>query len=321
MPHGRHVAHPLHPLQKGRGRLDNTARMHIIEFMRELKQPADKSPALPVFFVWLAACAWFGAQSGCSAAGTQITPEPRDGMSAAAAEPEAPAPEAVEAGPAPIVESELNWPDIHSLDGLKEGATLPTGWGLKSEIPNDAFHSWSFKSPADWPDSEREALLRVTQQLDTETSWTITFDETTLPSTDVQVALDEHPASADCVNGTGTCWFGQTGCLQNEAQLEGYRVCSRWYMHLSMANIRARALRKNEPVETSLQVIFRHELGHSLGFAHGDGVMSTMLTTEHLRQQVSVEYTPCQKSRLSAYTRFIGVDAQVTMVTPAACER
>lgn len=260
-----------------------------------------------------------GSQAGCGGNFTALSPDEspeRAPLPPAFVQPEKPE---FEAAPAPPAET--NWPNIAALDQLREGATVATGWGLRTEIPNDTFHSWSFDAPGDWADAYRTALLRTTEQLNDEIDWVVSFDEATVESTDVEVLLDARAASEECALGTGTCWLGQTACLENETQLGEYRVCKRWYINLAMKNIEAWSLRKGASAVTALQTIFRHELGHSLGFAHGDGIMIAMASSLQLKGQVSVEYTPCQKARLSAYTRFVGVDAQVTEVTPAACAR
>lgn len=265
-----------------------------------------------------------GSTMGCSGANFTALDPRGSGNDVVQVAPVAAGPEVAhepEAAPAPAAIPE-NWPEIVGLGALREGATVPTSWGLKSEIPNDTFHSWAFEAAEDWSAADRAVLLRVTEQLNEETDWVISFDETAVPSTDVEVSFDASPPSGACAEGTGMCWFGQTGCLENESSLGAYRVCHRWYMNLSMNNITAWAFRKSTSAQVALETVFRHELGHSLGFAHnGDGIMATLMSSAQLRGEVGIEYSDCEKARLSVYTRFVGVDAQVTEVTPAACAR
>lgn len=207
---------------------------------------------------------------------------------------------------------------------LLEGATISSHWGIqRNVIPNDSFHSWVFDQPFEWSVEERQVLLETTGALQNEVSWIVSFDAELQPATDVVVFLNAEPATDACKNGStqdNPCWFANTGCTEIEAYLGDYAVCHRFALQIQMTNIHAFAKRTQTTLQNVLGATWRHEFGHSMGFMHEDAIMSKGIPFGILAGRETPEYTDCQKARLRAYTRFVGVDAQVTLVTPEECQ-
>jgi hypothetical protein len=205
---------------------------------------------------------------------------------------------------------------------LKEGAVIAAGWGLNNTIPNDRRQSWRFEDESDWTADQARLIRASGEQLNEILPWTV---EERSGDVDVIVRFDPSPVAPACLGGSGTCWFGNTGCLDRGEHLDTRWTCNRWLMSLSATNIQAWADRQVDPVAafaSGFPMVWQHEFGHSLGFAHeSQGIMQALFkwTTLLGQSPENASFTACDIGRLDVYQRWVGDVESISSVVPPEC--
>jgi hypothetical protein len=121
--------------------------------------------------------------------------------------------------------------------------------------------------------------------------------ETSFGAPDPEVRVHAEPDGAPlpgCVDGSSTCWFASTDCIERAGELKdangaplldtngaaswSLTACSRWAISVSLANVDAWAKFLQLDRLHVLRSAVLHEMGHTLGLAHAEaGLMRSRL--------------------------------------------
>ena len=143
-----------------------------------------------------------------------------------------------------------------------------------------------------WSEAEQAAVSSTVQLAGNLSGFETSFD-THDPEVRVHAQLEGEPLRG-CVDGSSTCWFGSTNCIERAGKLldaggaplldtDGaaswsLTACSRWTIEVSMANIDAWAHFLQLDRLHVLRSALLHEMGHTLGLEHANtGLMRSRL--------------------------------------------
>ncbi|HKO93065.1 MAG TPA: hypothetical protein VJU61_18040, partial [Polyangiaceae bacterium] len=143
-----------------------------------------------------------------------------------------------------------------------------------------------------WSLAEQAAISSAAQLAGSVSGFETSFDAQD-PEVRVHAQQGTEPSSG-CVDGSSTCWFGSTDCIERGSELldaggaplldtDGAKswsltVCSRWSIEVSMANVDAWASFLQLDRLHVLRSAVLHEMGHALGLEHASaGLMRSRL--------------------------------------------
>ncbi|MEY2932975.1 MAG: hypothetical protein RL033_3724 [Pseudomonadota bacterium] len=181
--------------------------------------------------------------------------------------------------------------------GPPRGGTLARGYGVTirkvAYVPEDRLQTFGLVGSCEARDSEQcadrswspEEVAAVANAA--RTIGELSGFQTSYVETGAEVRVHALPASnpaPGCTNGSVTCWFGATDCVESAETLldasgtpvsDQYKDrswsflrCTRWRIEVSMDNLYAWADFLGLERWRVLRAMVLHEMGHSLGLEH-----------------------------------------------------
>jgi hypothetical protein len=178
-----------------------------------------------------------------------------------------------------------------------QGGTLARGYGVTLKrvayVPNDRRQSVGLVETCEaldggscadrsWGPGEVDSVSQASALLERLSGFQIRVDGKD-PEVRIHAQAGGKPG-AGCANGSVTCWFGSTDCVEGAGVLldasgapvlDSYRssswsltACSRWAVEVSLVNIYAWADFLGLQREHVLRSVILHEMGHTLGLEH-----------------------------------------------------
>lgn len=178
-----------------------------------------------------------------------------------------------------------------------QGGSLAHGYGVTikqvSYVPNDRVQSFGLVESCEaldgstcasraWTPDEVDAAATATQVLGQLSGFETRVDAKD-PEVRIHARRDAEPA-AGCSDGSTTCWFGSTDCVESAgvlldasgsplldssgAKTWSFTTCARWALEVSVVNVNAWADFLGLERRHVLRSVLLHEMGHSLGLEH-----------------------------------------------------